>query len=201
MSDYITIEELKETLELDGLTYADPDIRDSISAASSAINTKCGRLFTTGTAGEIRYFTAYDWDRIEVGDIQSVSQLASDYDGDGTYETVWDPTWYVLEPANAPAVPEPYGEIRILLTKTGNRFPYWPNAVRVTGTFGWASVPPDVKVACKLIAIQFLRRVRDAPFGVQSFGHEGAMSVLRKEDPHIELLLSKYAISGKVMAA
>ncbi len=203
MTDYVALEDLKNSLELQNQTFADADIRDAITAASRAVEAYCDRVFTsTGGTAEVRHYTAYETICLDIDDATTVTSLKSDFEGDGTYETTWTVnTEYVLQPANAPSTAEPYNKIEVLSLRTGKRFPLWPNGVEVTGQFGWATAPAEVKVAVKILAERFLRRVRDAPFGVITFGPDQTLVTVTQQDPDLKFLLDKYVSAGKVMAA
>ena len=77
-----------------------------------------------------------------VDDLLSVTTLTTDQDGDDVYETTWAGTDYTLGPynaASAPNIPGPYYEIKVL--PYGHfRFPVWPRAVAVSGTWGYYNV-------------------------------------------------------------
>lgn len=63
--------------------------------------------------------------------------------------------------------------------------------LKITGTWGWATVPDAVNEACILLAERLFRR-KDAPFGVAGQGEVGNSVALRAVDPDIELMLSGY---------
>src|SRR5262245_51516451 len=99
--DYITVAELKDTLEI-GSTYADADVQRAITAASRGIDHLLDRSFATGAAGEQRFYTAIlDGKLVQTDDLVSVSALASDDDGSRNFATAWQPPDYILGPANA----------------------------------------------------------------------------------------------------
>src|SRR5512135_3100859 len=92
MTDYIALEEVKHTLELSNLTYADEDLRLAISSASRGIEDYCGRVFFTGGTAETRYFTSFEPWCVEIDDLITTNvgaTVMSDYDGDGVYESTW----------------------------------------------------------------------------------------------------------------
>jgi hypothetical protein len=82
-------------------------------------------------------------------------------------------------------------------------FPEYPNyglngeaTVQVVGTFGFQTVPHDVKQACIILSMRQFKRY-DSPLGVAGFGDIGAMRVTRV-DPDVQALLEPYI---KVRAA
>src|SRR5512146_3206210 len=192
MTDYIALEEVKHTLELSNLTYADEDLRLAISSASRGIEDYCGRVFFTGGTAETRYFTSYDYRCVEIDDLITINVnpvVMSDYDGDGVYESTWTlNTDYLLQPLNAPAFGKPYKEIRIHPRGT-QRFSVYPRGFQVTGQFGWDAVPEPVKSATGIMAERLMRRARDAPFGVVGIGLDNAAVRIPSVDPDVRFLL------------
>jgi hypothetical protein len=146
---YATVSQLRDRL---GITDVSQDLMldQALQSASRWIDKTLGRRFFTTAADEVRYFTACDayW-YLETGDLLSVTTLATDANGDGVYETTWTvATDYWLGPRNAPLDGEPY--ICINRTSYSGRFsfPAYPDAVQVTGKFGYctlANVPPQIR--------------------------------------------------------
>lgn len=203
MSDYVSLEEMKNTLELSNLTYADTDLQDAISAASLSVDNHCGRQFaSSGGTAEVRYYTATTSAYLEIDDASTVGTVKSDYDGNGSYETTWTlNTDYVLEPQNAAALGLPFNQILPLYVTSSLRFPAYTNGIQVTGEFGWGTVPSPVKVVTKILATRLLRRQRDAPFGVYGMGVDGSAMRIPRIDPDLEFLLDPYVRGGGVMVA
>ncbi len=201
MSGYITLEEAKQTLELTGLSYKDDDLREAISAASGGIDQYCGRVFSSGGTADVRYYTASNTLYVDIDDTSAVTALDTDYDGNGTYETSWTVTTdYTLEPPNNPAIGLPYTKIRVAYPRTSKRLPYYANAVRVTGTFGFASAPPEIKRATRIMAVRLMKRT-DAPFGVIGLGFDNSVIRIPTIDPDLRFLLDPYTKGGGVMVA
>ncbi len=201
MSGYISLEEAKHTLELTGLTYKDDDLSEAIDAASRGIDNYCGRRFTSGGTADVRYYTAYNTMYVDIDDTSTVTAFDTDYDGNGTYETSWTVTTdYVLEPANNPAIGLPYNKVAVAYPRTSKRLPYYTNAVRVTGTFGWTEAPPEIKRATRIMAVRLMKRT-DAPFGVTGIGFDNVAVRIPTIDPDLKFLLDPYAKGGGVMVA
>jgi hypothetical protein len=201
MSDYVSLEEMKNTLELQNLTYKDDDLREAITAASRSIDNYCGRTFYSGGTADVRYYTATSTTYLDVDDIVSIASFKTDYDGDGVYETTWTQgTDYALEPANAVALSEPFTTIRILYPRTSLRLPAYVNGVQVTGQFGWSQAPATVKRATRILSARFVKR-GDAPFGVIGIGFDGSSVRVPSVDPDLHFLLDPYAKGSGVMVA
>src|SRR5690606_8555257 len=123
------------------------------------------------------YAVRYSW-LAELDDVHALTDLKieTDASGDGTYETTWDAADYQLEPLNGIRDGNtgwPYFKIRAIGAKT---FPVLGSqaSLRVTGHFGWAAVPPDVKQACLMLAAETFK-MREAPFGVAGWSEFGAI--------------------------
>lgn len=186
---YVDLNALKETLELQGETFADDDLKASIEAASKAVEDMCGRTFTKKTVDETRTYhpTRNGW--LEVDDLISVTSIRSNPYGDETYSD-WVTTDYELDPVNAVAFGaphtsirlSPYGEIRSFI-------PQYRGSVEVIGRFGWPEVPPNVQLATKILSARFLKRVREAPFGIAGIGVDGIAVRVSRTDPDVGMLL------------
>lgn len=191
---YIELEQLKNTLELSGYTFADRDLRAAILAASRAVESFCDRRFwsDTGTSN-VRYFTAASANTCTIDDLQSATSVKLDLDGDGTFEeTLTANTQYVLHDLNAGADGRPYTRIKIN-PFSGSYFPTQPRGVEVTGKFGWAAVPAEVQQATTILASKLLRRAREAPFGVIAVGLDGGSAMrIARTDPDVAMLLTPF---------
>jgi hypothetical protein len=168
-----------------------------ITAVSRRIDKYAGRRFYTTTADETRYFTAEFQDVIDVNDIVSITTLATDDDGDGTFENTWTggsvAQDYNLMPYNASLESEPYTYIEI--AENGDY--YFPThvkrGVKVVGKFGWSSCPDAVREACILQSVRLLKR-KDAPFGIAGTNEFGTLQIVPKLDPDVMFLLEPYTL-------
>ena len=190
---YTTLAEIKDALRI---PQADTDLDSvfeaAILAVSREIDQHCQRHFYRIT--EPRTFTpTHRWclKLGEFNDLVSVTTLKTDATGDGTFETTWQATDYQLltttgsPNVNAGPEPRPYGQVRAV----GNQvFPCsysWygygigmrADRVEITGTWGWPTVPVDVREACKLLSVESGKLLREAPFGVAGFGEFGVVRV------------------------
>lgn len=191
---YVSRADLKTILGIGSdRSYSDIAIDWACAAASRGIDYyKRTRYYPTT---EIRYYTCRDTreSRLWIDDLNSLTSLTVDIDGDGTYETTWtEGTDFVLDPANAQLEGKPKREI-VLLSQAGQRFPRWERAVRVSGSFGWASAPAQVTQAAILLANRFLNRAQDAPLGiVAALANEAvAMARVGRIDPDAAFLLDE----------
>lgn len=183
---YLTKDELKKTLKLEGRTFADRDVEVAIAAAADALDEHYGGPWTLGPAGVAHYFTpVHKQALIELRPpLIAVTAVELDTAGGGAYDTTLvEGTDFELELNGAAPASGPWNGLRLLRTGIAWtwRYPSWRNpypwgvdSLRITGTWGWAEVPAGVKIASSIIATRFLRRSREAPFGMVGLGPEGA---------------------------
>lgn len=152
---------LSEIKGADVLNFSNTDhdtiLESVIEGVSRAIDNWCGRHFYS--ASETRYYTAKDPYCVRVHDIASVSGLTiqTDIDGDGVFENTLLSTDYNLAPYNA--LLENWVFTKIEKTPLGlNTFPLTRKGVKVTASFGWASIPKPINRACVLQAERIFKR-------------------------------------------
>jgi len=197
---YCTLAGFKEWV---GLTdnVDDATIDRAIVAASRGIDNFCRTQFWQTASGVTRVFDTADYWRVRVGDVVAVTQVATDSDADGVFETVWTAADWQLLPldTNAHAEPEPYTEIRAIGTLT---FPRPAGAtsrqglVQVTGTWGWPAIPEPVVQATMLLANR-LRKRKSSPEGVAGFDEFGTIRISARDDPDAVRYLTPYKTSRR----
>lgn len=186
---YVELEEAKATIELSGYSYADGDLAVALSAASRAIDKECGRRFWLDTDNtSVRYYSPESYSLLVVDDIVDLQQVAVDVGGVGSF-VAWPATSYNAGPYNAAEDDEPYTFVE---TARGYSFPCMARGVRVTGQFGWPTVPAPVKECTTILASRLMKRAREAPFGIQSVGLDGAAVRISRTDPDLMFLLNGY---------
>lgn len=182
---YLTVEELKKTVELSGLAYADADITVAIEAASRGLEATYRTRWVLGAPGEVRYYTRSTPTEVPLGDVLSIASVGLDYGltysdaGPGDYSTALPPTDYRTSPVTSGLVStggtgEPYKHLHLVRGASAVRLPSGTDAIRITGQFGWEQTPAGVKTATTIIATRLLRRTREAPFGIIQVGIDGA---------------------------
>lgn len=203
MNEYVTLEELKNSSELFGLSFVDYDATRAIAAASRGIDEYCGRRFFSDGTETVRYYSPVEWGYVQIDDMISCSSISTDQDNDGTFETAWTVNKdYFLEPLNAAADGKPYEQVRI--NPSGSlRWPWWSwkRSVAVTGTFGWPAVPDQVREATTILASRLIRRKREAPFAVIGMGLDSAGVRIAKTDPDVCFLLDNLVRDQGVFVA
>jgi hypothetical protein len=193
VSDYITLAQLKASAGLDQ-SYADADLSAAISAASRGIDQACSRFFFQ-TPLQDRLYTPINAELIMIDDLFEFDSLTTDQDFDGDFEETWAAKEFSLTPLNADKDGKPFTRIELNNTLVVAKiFPAWENAsVKVSGKFGWPTVPPGVIDATTILATKLAKRKREAPFGiVQSFMDVGAAARIAKTDPDVSFLISSY---------
>ena len=193
-NNYCTVAELKAVLGVPSADTADDSKMEVvIMAVCRTIDAYTGRKFWTTSGTEARVYSPIDYDIFFCpDDINSLTSVKTDTDGDGTFETTWATSDYVKMPRNASLDSKPYTYIQT--TPLGNNtFPTSiPNSLQLVGKFGWgatSAAPNEVKQATLIQASRIFKR-KDAPFGVVGSGEFGTVSEIAKLDPDVIFLLS-----------
>jgi len=191
---YATLADVKAALRITD-TVDDSLLEISIEAASREIDGFCERVFTQSTA--TRIYRPTDAFTVDVDDLQTVTTLKTDTDGDGVFDTTWSTADYQLNPLNgiAGGITTPYTTLKAVGSYL---FPiYEPRnvnsqeaSVQIAGVWGWPSIPTAVKQACIILSMRQFKRY-DSPTGVMGFGDLGVMRVGRV-DPDVEKLLMPF---------
>lgn len=195
---YCTLADVKAALRITD-TVDDTLLELAVESASRAIDAYCGRVFYS-MGSSARYFATGDPYFCPIDDLISITELATATTSNGNYDTIWAnyvngaPGDYQLEPLNADyptdGVPSPTTGIR---ARWRYLFPTIGGTamVKVTGVWGWASIPTDIKAATILQAMRFFKR-NDSPLGVLSSPDLGYIRVGSRLDPDVELMISGY---------
>jgi hypothetical protein len=174
---YVELGEMKSTLELSGEIYADQDLLLAIESASRQIDAMCGTQFYLGTVGEIRKYTPTNPLMVPIEDANAITSVVS------------DGTTLVLDTDYA-RIGTPTNLLRAL---RDNVFSVRKvNSVVVTGTFGYATVPPEVKQAAVHLAIREFKRSREAPWALVGLEFEGGASRIPRGDPDVDRALRPF---------
>ena len=188
---YASLNEVKAALRITD-TVDDTLLEMATESASRLIDGYASRIFyNAGTA--TRYYVAQDDFVVETDDLLNSSvTIVTAMDADGVFDTTWQTSDYQLEPLNGvlDGIAWPYTTIRAV----GDYL--WPinggeALIRVTGVFGWPSVPIAIKQACIIQASRIYKRL-DSPLGVAGFGDLGAIRVTRDLDPDVAQLVMPY---------
>jgi hypothetical protein len=185
---YVSVDDFKARLNITG-TAQDAVIEQTILAASQWIDSVCGQTFNKSDTATAKYVTARYPDVIETPPLVSISELATDT-GARTYLTIWATTDYDLYPYDAADAGRPYTEIR--------RSPLgvyaWPShvrGVRITGIWGWPSVPAPI-VQATMREAERLWALSRAPLGLAGSGE--LQSPISRGDADVKALLSAFRV-------
>ena len=191
---YVTRDEVKTALTLEGQTYADDDIDRAVNAASRAIDQATGRFFFS--TDETRYYTPeYNAKAIDIADLHTLTSLEVDIGGSGTYTTWTSESDFWLTPDNAALNGYPWTQVR-LRTQKQYAWPCWHRSVKITGSFGWSEIPSAVRQYAMFLALKLLYRTRHAPFGIVMVSADvGAVARLARTDPDFDTLLGDFVKS------
>lgn len=195
---YATSDELQAWAQVPGLAKAE-QIELVLDAASRAVDEWCQRHFwQDGTIAVpvARTFATRTSRVVELGPFNDLSAvvapvLATDVDGDGTFETAWTAGDWQALPYN-PRDGWPHTSIYAVESL---RFPCGATGrvdrVQVTGVWGWPSVPPPVKTATLIKATRLLTRMQ-SPNGIAGVDAFGPVRINRNEDGDVVSLLEPY---------
>ena len=174
----------------------DTTLEAIITAVSRAIDGYCMRRFYRNATDETRYYTAEYPDYLFVeDDIGSITTLATDDDGDRTYEDTWATTDYDLLPFNAALDGEPYTWIQV--APDGDyMFPARvQKGVQLVGKFGYSATTPDqIAEAAAILSMRVFKK-KDALFGTLGAGTVGVVRVIQmmiQDDLELALMLEPF---------
>jgi len=171
VNGYCSLEELKSEMAISD-AVDDALLEAVIEVVSRWVEDWCNRRFYTTAADETRYYTAMRSDRLLLpDDLLTLTSLATDDDGDRTYEDTWAATDYDKCPFNAALDSQPYTSIQV--APDGDyTFPVgMQKGVKLVGKFGYSTTTPAAIKKATLLRATQLFRLKDSPFG--SVGGEG----------------------------
>ena len=189
---YATLAEVKAALRI-GDSIDDSLLEMAIESASRLLDSYTARSFyVAGTA--IRYCTATNDFLTNLDDAITITQVATDASADGSYDIIWQADDFQLEPLNGrvDGLIVPYNAIRAIGDYT---FPIWGEEalVRVTGNWGWGSVPIAIKQATIIQSSRIFTRLQ-SPLGVLSSPDLGFIRIGARIDPDVAQLVDPYRI-------
>lgn len=191
MTAYATLAQVKAALRITD-SVDDTLLEMARVSASDLVDGYTGRTFTTsGTV--TRVFAPSDDYVLQTDDIAGTAlTITSSTGADGVFDTTWKTTDYQLEPLNGVSNGQavPYTRIRAIQDYL------WPVAggeatVRVTGVYGFSSIPLVITQATVLQASRIFTRLQ-SPLGVAGFGEMGVVRVTRALDPDVAALVEPY---------
>lgn len=189
---YCTVQEFKTWA---GIIDEIPDviIDRAIDAVSRGIDNFTKRQFWRTFPGTNRVFDSCNGRQLEIGDAVAITQVATDTDNDGVFETVWAATDFQLLPLNPADAPEPE-PFTGLWAAGALRFPRPVSRlglVQVTGTWGWPAIPWGVYQAALILVHATIKR-RGSPQGFEGSDEWGVIRISSRADPDAARYLLPY---------
>ena len=189
---YTTLADVRNALQIED-SLDDNDIQAAILAASRMIDDYCQRgFYQEGTLASpvVKYYTPVSPWYLEIDDLIQPTEIASRANQSGPFSTIWDLDNDVMyEPINNPEIGRPV--TRLLAVRT-YVFPYFfPQTVKITGVWGYSSIPYEVELACKIQASRLFIR-KQSPFGIAGSVELGTVRLNSRLDPDVEMLLKTF---------
>lgn len=177
-----------------------------ISAASRLIDKEVGRwegYFYPTTDGETRYFDGsgeIEQDIDECISLTSVSVSESGEVANSTGYTAWtEGTDYYVWPYNYSGLEQPILKLVIDWNSDKSTWTRYRKAVKVTGIFGYSLTPPeDVTQACKIQAMRWYMRAKQAYQDAGTNAEIGQMYYMQQLDPDVKEILRHYQLSNMI---
>jgi hypothetical protein len=185
---YATLQQIKAAIGIaDG--FEDSLLEMAIESASRQIDSYTERVFyNAGTA--VRIYSPLDNYVLATDDFISLSKVETSEDGE-SFDTEWAATDWQAEPLNnlAGGLVTSYTQIRAV---DNYLFPVREGeaTARLTGVWGWSSVPIAVTQATIILGSRIFKRL-DSPLGIIS-GELGSMRVGFRLDPDVQHLIEPY---------
>ena len=189
---YTTLADVRNALQIED-SLDDNDIQAAILAASRMIDDYCQRgFYQEGTLASpvVKYYTPVNPWYLEIDDLIQPTEVATRANQTGPFNTIWDlDTDLMYEPINNPEIGRP---VTRLLAVTRYVFPYFfPQTVKITGVWGYSSIPYEVELACKIQASRLFIR-KQSPFGIAGSVELGTVRLNSRLDPDVEMLLKTF---------
>lgn len=162
---YALLEDVKDALritdDVDDLVLA-----GVVESASRAIDKYCDRYFgQTGTqAAPVHRLYRARSQQVMIDDLVTLTDVGVEYSGFAETFSSLGSNSVLKQPVNADTE-NPTRPFTSLLAKPGTVLPPPPGWVRVTGVWGWPTVPPQIRDACVLQTVRLFKS-RDVPLGV-----------------------------------
>jgi len=197
MPDYTSVGTVKGALGITN-TGQDAGIGLAISAASRLIDKWCRRTFGAGVQAS-RTFVADSAYYVAIDDLSSATGLV--VETRSSVSSAWTTvasSAYQVEPLNGLRDGVPWALTAIRAVGVGFFPTYNKDAlIRVSGLFGWPSVPQEIEQACLIQACRLLKRPESA-MGVLGVSDVGAITVTKGLDTDVALLIEDYRRIGGI---
>jgi hypothetical protein len=187
---YATLAQVKAALRITD-TVDDALLEMAIESGSRAIDGYANRSFySQGSA--VRIFTPNDNFLTEIDDLVTLTLLETKTDDDSAFDTIFAADDYQLEPLNGrvDGLAVPFNFIRAVGDYLFTQFEQ-EATVRVTGVWGWPSVPISITQATVIQASRIYKRL-DSPLGVAGVSDIGIMRISNRLDPDVAQLVDPF---------
>jgi hypothetical protein len=189
---YTTLADVRNSLQIED-SLDDNDIQAAIISASRMIDDYCQRgFYQEGTlaAPVTKYYTPTSPWYIEIDDLIQPTEVASRANQSGPFTQIWNlDTDIMYEPVNNPELGRPITRLLAIQTYV---WPYFfPQTVKITGVWGYSSIPYEVELACKIQAARLFVR-KQSPFGIAGSVELGTVRLNSRLDPDVEMLLKTF---------
>jgi hypothetical protein len=189
---YTTLADVRNSLQIED-SLDDNDIQAAILSASRMIDDYCQRSFYqegTLAAPVVKYYTPVSPWYLEIDDLIQPTEIASRANQSGPFTQTWNlDTDVMYEPVNNPEIGRPVTRLLAIQTYV---FPYFfPQTVKITGVWGYSSIPYEVELACKIQAARLFVR-KQSPFGIAGSVELGTVRLNSRLDPDVEMLLKTF---------
>jgi hypothetical protein len=187
---YATLAQVKAALRITD-SVDDALLEMAIESGSRAIDGYANRSFySQGSA--VRIFTPNDNYLTEIDDLITLTLLESKTDDDSDFDTIFAADDFQLEPLNGrvDGLAVPFNFIRAVGDYLFTQFEQ-EATVRVTGVWGWPSVPISITQATVIQSSRIYKRL-DSPLGVAGISDIGIMRVSNRLDPDVAQLVDPF---------
>ena len=187
---YATLAQVKAALRITD-TVDDALLEMAIESGSRAIDGYANRSFySQGSA--VRIFTPNDNYLTEIDDLITLTLLESKTDDDSDFDTIFAADDFQLEPLNGrvDGLAVPFNFIRAVGDYLFTQFEQ-EATVRVTGVWGWPSVPISITQATVIQSSRIYKRL-DSPLGVAGVSDIGIMRISNRLDPDVAQLVDPF---------
>lgn len=193
-NDYITAEDVQEGMpDTDwGADYDHFLTTFLIPAACRAIDRLQGLAPGSYQADtdEVRYFTGDGTEKLWIDTIVAdPTEVAMDLVGDQATYTVVPSSDYNVWPRHAAQLGEPFYRLDMLTRSNPTYYSWyaWPDAIRITGKFGWSeTVPEHVTQLAVMQVIRWFKRAQQAYEDVGAITSLGQLRYVKGIDPDLQ---------------
>jgi hypothetical protein len=158
--------------------------------------------FYPTTDDTTRYYTAEDHECLYIDEAVSITSVAVSEGGEvtSTGYTAWAATDYLLKPFNYAANSEPIRAIEVdYVNGSQTSFFGYPKGVKVTGKFGFSTVPPaDIVRATAAQAMYMFMQDKQGYQGTSAGGDVGSLKYTDTLHPTVAEILRQYKLKAVV---